>query len=158
MLQGKVRGGLLSLLFGKAFGFGDGDGVFGIIGKWGKDAYFDPKMLLVVGSGLGGENVAGLALPGRLEVFLESGFVIPDGSRKGIFRAQGGVKGGQRRLDDVPADEGASGLQAAIQKERRDHGFKGVGEDCGFVAASAEIFATAKAEERTEADAGCHLA
>ncbi len=61
---------------------------------------------------------------------------------------------GQGGLDDVFFDEGAGGVEAAVEVEGGDDGFEGVGEQGGLSAASALLFAAAEAQERAEVDAG----
>jgi hypothetical protein len=70
----------------------------------------------------------------------------------------GEVKIRQGGLDDVLFDEGAGGVEAAIEVEGCDDGFEGVGEECGLAAAAALFFAATEAEERAEVDASGDLA
>ena len=52
----------------------------------------------MVGAALGGEDVLGLAGAGGLEVFLEGGFVVADGSAEGVGAAgRGGDRAGWAR-------------------------------------------------------------
>ena len=55
-------------------------------------------------------------------------------------------------------DEGAGGVEAAVEIEGGDDGFEGVGEKSGLSAAAALLFAAAEAKERAEVDAGGDLA
>jgi hypothetical protein len=61
-------------------------------------------------------------------------------------------------LDDVLFDEGAGGVEAAIEVEGGDDGFEGVGKKGGLPAATALFFAATETEERAEVDAGGDLA
>ena len=112
----------------------------------------------MVGAALVGEDVVGLSGAGGLEVLLQGGFVVADGSAEGVAGLHGEVKIGQGGLDDVLFDEGAGGVEAAVEIEGGDDGFKGVGEKCGLPAAAALFFAAAEAEERAEVDASGDLA
>ena len=112
----------------------------------------------MVGAALVGEDVVGLAGAGGLEVLLEGGFVVADGSAEGVAALHGEVEIGQGGLDDVLFDEGAGGVEAAIEVEGGDDGFEGVGEQGGLAAAAALFFAATEAEERAEVDAGGDLA
>ncbi len=112
----------------------------------------------MVGTAGVGEDVVGLAKAGGLEMLLQGGFVVADGSAEGAGALQGEVKVGQGGLDDVFFDEGACGGEAAVEIEGGDDRFEGVGEESGLFAASALLFAPAEEEERTEVDAGGDLA
>jgi len=81
-------------------------------------------------------------------------------SRQGALLAgiQGEVKIGEGGLDDVPFDEGAGGVEAAIEIKGGDDGFEGVGEEGGLAAATALFLAATETEERAEIDAGGDLA
>jgi hypothetical protein len=148
-LEGEAGGVLLGFLFGGAVGFGDSAG--GAVGF--VDADFDAEALGVVGAGLVGEDVLGLAGSDGLEVFLEGGLVVADGSAEGIVGVQGGLEIRERGLDDLFFYEAACGGEAAVEVEGGDDGFEGVGEDGGFAAASAVLLTTAEADVVAEADA-----
>ena len=122
------------------------------------DADFDAEAFLVVGTALVGEDVVRLAGAGGLEMLLQRGFVIADGSAEGVAALHGEVKIRQGGLDDVLFDEGAGGVETAIEVEGCDDGFEGVGEECGLAAAAALFFAATEAEERAEVDASGDLA
>ena len=107
----------------------------------------------MVGTALRGEDVLGLAGSGGLEVLLEGGLVVADGSAEGLGGCQGAVKIGQRGLDDVVFDEGAGGVESAVEVESGDDGFEGVGEESGLLAASALLFSAAEAKVRPKVDA-----
>ena len=51
----------------------------------------------MVGAALGGEDVVGLAGAGGLEMLLQGGFVIADGSAEGVAGLQGEVEIGEGR-------------------------------------------------------------
>ncbi len=153
-LKGEACGVLLGLLLGGSFGFGESAGAAFLV----LDADFDAKALLMVGAALVGEDVVGLAGARGLEMLLQGGFVVADGSAEGVASLHGEVKIGEGGLDDVSFDEGASGVEAAVEIEGGDDGFKGVGEKRGLSAAAALFFAAAEAEERAEVDAGGDLA
>jgi hypothetical protein len=63
------------------------------------------------------------------------------------------VKVGQRGLDDVALDEGARGVESAVEVESGDDGLECVGEERGLLAASALLFSAAEAEQGSEVDA-----
>ena len=67
---------------------------------------------------------------------------------------QGEVEIGQGGLDDVLFDEGAGGVESAVEVEGGDDGFEGVGEQGGLLAAAALLFSAAEAEVSAEVDAG----
>ncbi len=94
-LEGEAGGLLLGLFFGGAFGFGEGAGASVFV----VDADFDAEALLVVGAALVGEDVVGLAGAGGLEVLLQGGFVVADGSAEGVagLRGRGGDRAGRAR-------------------------------------------------------------
>ena len=142
------------MFLGGSFGFGEGAGAALFV----FDADFDAEALLVVGAALVGEDVVGLAGAGGLEVLLQGGFVVADGSAEGVAALHGEVKIGEGGLDDVLFDEGAGGGEAAVEVEGGDDGFEGVGEKRGLSAASALLFAAAEEEVRAEVDAGGDLA
>jgi hypothetical protein len=96
----------------------------------------------------------GLAGSGGLEVLLQSGFVVADGSAEGVAGLQGNVQIGHGRRDDVLVDKGAGGGKATIEIKRCDDGFQGVGEDGWFLAATALLFSAAEEEMVSEVDAG----
>ena len=101
----------------------------------------------MVGAALGGEDVLGLAGSGGLEMLLQGGFVVADGSAEGVSGLQGEMEIGEGGLDDVFFDESASGVEAAVEIEGGDDGFEGVGEKSGFPAAAALFFAAAEAKK-----------
>jgi hypothetical protein len=68
------------------------------------------------------------------------------------------VKVWEGGLDDVPFDEEAGGIEAAIEVEGGDDGFESVGEKGGLAAAAALFFAATETEERAQVDAGGDLA
>ena len=141
-LEGEARGILLGLLLGGSFGFGECAGAAFFVG----DADFDAEALLMVGAALIGEDVVGLAGAGGLEMLLQGGFVVADGSAEGLAGLDGEVEIREGGLDDVLFDEGAGGVEAAIEVEGCDDGFEGVGEECGLAAAAALFFAATEAE------------
>jgi len=149
-----ARSLLLGLFLGGAFGFGEGAGAAVAIG----DADFDAEEFLVIGSALSGEDVLRLACSCGLKVFLESGLVVADGSGEGVAGAEGSVEVGDRGLDDVALDEGARGVETAVEVESGDDGFESVGEERGLLAAAALLFSAAKAEQCAETDAFCDAA
>src|SRR5438067_4790328 len=153
-LKGEARGVLLGLLFGGSLGFGESAGSSCLV----LDADFHAEALLMVGTALVGEDVMGLAGAGRLQVLLQRGFVVADGSAEGVAALHGEVKMGQSGFDDVLFDEGAGGVEATIEVEGGDDGFEGVGEKGGLAAATALFFAATETEERAEIDAGGDLA
>jgi hypothetical protein len=143
-------GGLLLCLFlGAAFRFGECSVASEAVG----DADFDAEELLVIGTALSSEDVLRLADSSGLEVFLEGGLVIANGSGEGVTGAEGAVQIGKRGLDDVVFDEGSGGVESAVEVEGGDDGFDGVGEESWLVAASALLFAAAEAKECPKADA-----
>ena len=142
-LEGEARGVLLGLFLGGAFGFGEGAGAALLI----VDADFDAEALLVVGAALVGEDVVGLAGSGGLEMLLQGGFVVADGSAEGVAGLHGDVEVGECGLDDVFFDEGTGGFEAAVEIERGDDGFEGVGEEGGLSSAATLLFAAAETEE-----------
>jgi hypothetical protein len=152
--DGEARGFLLGFLLGGAFRFAEGSEPAVFVA----DADFDAETLLMVGAALSDEGVVGLTEAGGLEVLLEGGFVVADGSAEGGAGFESEVEAGQRGLDDVLVDEGAGGVEAAIEIERGDDGFEGVGEERGFTAASALLFSAAEKKKRAELDAGGDLA
>jgi hypothetical protein len=99
----------------------------------------------------------GLASTGGLEAFLQGGFVVADGSAEGVAGLQGEVKVGHGGVDNVLFDECAGGGEATVEIEGGDDGFEGVGEDCGFFAATALLFSAAEEEMSAEVDAGGDL-
>ena len=149
LLEGEAGGFLLGLLFGGALGFGEGAGVAGGV----VDADFDAEALGVVGAGLIGEDVLGLAGSGGLEMLLKGGFVVSDGSAEGVAGVKGCVEIRECGLDDLFLDEAAGGGESAVEVEGGDDGFERVGEDGGFAASSAVLFATAEEDVVAEADA-----
>ena len=84
-LEGEARGVLLGLLFGGSLGFGEGAGAAFFV----FDADFDAEAFLMVGAALVGEDVVGLTGAGGLEMFLQRGFVVADGSAEGVAALQG---------------------------------------------------------------------
>jgi hypothetical protein len=84
--------------------------------------------------------------------------VVADGSAEGVAALHGEVKIREGGLDDVLFDEGAGGVEAAIEVEGGDDGFEGVGKKGGLPAATALFFAATETEERAEIDAGGDLA
>src|SRR5580704_13246790 len=111
----------------------------------------------MVGAALRGEDVVGLAGASGLEVLLQSGFVVADGSAEGVARLESEVKIGEGGLDDVLFDEGAGDIEAAVEIEGGDDGFEGIGEESGLSATTALFFASAEEEERAEVDARGYL-
>jgi hypothetical protein len=107
---------------------------------------------------LGGEDVLGLTGAYGLEVLLESGFVVTDGSGEGIAVVESGLEGWQGGLDDLLLDEAASGGEATVQVEGGDNGFYGVGKEGWLAAASTGLFAAAEADVVAEADPGGDVA
>jgi hypothetical protein len=148
-LESDSCGLLLGLLFSGAFGFGESPRAPGFV----VDANFDTESLLVIGTGLVGEDVTRLSKAGSLEMFLKGRFVVADGSREGIARLHGEVKVGQGWLDDVLIDKSAGGFETTVEVESGNNGFECVGEDGGLGAASALFFAAAKAEETAKINA-----
>jgi hypothetical protein len=65
---------------------------------------------------------------------------------------------GQRGLNDMPFDEGAGSVEAAVQVEGGDDSFEGVGEQRRLSAAACSFFAAAKTKERAEIDASRYFA
>ena len=108
------------------------------------DADFDAEALLVVGAALGGEDVLGLAGAGGLQMLLQRGFVVADGSAEGVAGLQRKVEIGQGGLDDLLFDEGAGGVESAVEIERGDDGFEGVGEQRRLFPAAALLFSAAE--------------
>lgn len=152
-LEGEAGGLLLGLLFCGSFGLGQGgEAAFLVV-----DADLDAEALLVIGAGLGGEGVVGLAGASGLEVLLEGGFVVADGSAEGAAGAHGEMEGGHSGVEDVLFDEGAGGREATVEIEGGDDGFEGVGEDGGLFAATALLFSAAEEETGSEVDAGGDL-
>ena len=84
--------------------------------------------------------------------------MVADGSGEGVFGVEGGLEAGERRVDDVAADEGAGRFETAIEIEGGDDGFECIGEDGGLLTATAEVFAAAEAKEGAEADVRCDSA
>jgi len=74
--EGNARCLLLGLLLGGAFGFGESACASVAVG----DTDFDAKELLLVRAALCGEDVLGLACSCGLEVRLQAGLVVADGS------------------------------------------------------------------------------
>jgi hypothetical protein len=140
---------LLGLLLGGAFGFGEGARATVAVG----DADFDAEELLVIRAALCGKDVLRLPRSGGLEVFLESGLVIADGSGEGVAGAEGSVELRDGGLDDVALDEGACSVESAVEVEGGDDGFEGIGEEGGLLAASALLFSAAETEQGSEVDA-----
>jgi hypothetical protein len=147
--EGDSRGLLLGLFLGGSFGLGEGPMTSLAVG----DSNLDAEELLVVGAALRGEDVLGLAGSGGLEVLLECGLVVADGSGEGVSRREGSMEVGDGGLDDVALDEGAGGFETAVDVQSGYDGFEGVGEESGLLAATALFFAAAEAEHGTEADA-----
>jgi len=154
LLEGDAGGLLLGSLFGGALGLGDGSGVSGGV----VDADFDAEALGVVGAGLVGEDVLGLASTDGLEVLLKSGFVVADGSAEGVVGLECGVEIRKGGLDDLLFDEAASGGEASVEVEGGDDGFECVGEDGGLATAFAVLFAAAEQDVVAEADAESDVA
>jgi len=153
-LEGDAGGFLLGLFFCVAFGFGEGSGTAEAVAY----ADFNAEAFLVVGAALGGEDVVGLAGTAGLEMFLKSGFVVADGPREGVAGLQGEVEIGEGRLDDMSLDEGAGGVEAAIEIEGGDDGFEGIGEQGWLFAAATLLFSAAEEKEVSQADAGGYMA
>jgi hypothetical protein len=149
-LEGKARGVLLGLLLRSSLGFGEGPGAALFI----LDPDFDAEAFLMVGAALVGEDIMGLASAGGLEVLLQCGFVVADGSAEGVAALHGEVKVRKGGLDDVLFDEGAGGVEAAIEIEGGDDGFEGIGEKGGLAAAAALFLAATETEKRAEINAG----
>jgi hypothetical protein len=147
-LEGEAGSVLLGLLLGGSFGFGEGAGASVFV----VDADFDSEALLVVRAALVGEDVEGLADPGGLQVFLEGGLVVADGPAEGIAGLESDVEARDCGLDDVFVDEGAGGVESAVEVERGYDGFESVSEESGLFAAAALLFAAAQTEMRAEAD------
>ena len=147
--EGDAGGLLLGLLLGGAFGFSEGACTSVAIG----DTYFDAEELLMVGATLCGEDVLWLACSRGLQVLLEGGLVIADGSGEGVAGREGTVEVGHRWLDDVALDEGASGVETAVEVKSSDDGFESVGEQRGLLTTAALLFAAAEAKHGSEADA-----
>ena len=94
--------------------------------------------------------IAGLLAVG-LEALLERGFEV---AGEGTF-LEGLLEIGQGGLDDLAADEGGGGGEAAVEIDGGDHGFEGVGEDGGLAAAAVAILTAAEAKEAAELEAAC---
>ena len=148
-LECDAGGLLLGLLFGGSFGLGKGAGAPVAVG----DADLDPEELLVIGAALGGEDVLRLACSGGLEMLLEGGLVVADGPGEGVACGEGAVEVGDGGLDNVALDEGARGVEPAVEVERGDDGLESVGEECRLLATTALLFATAEAKQGSKADA-----
>jgi hypothetical protein len=153
-LEGEPRSILLGLFLGGSFGFGEGARAALFV----LDADFDPKAFLVVGAALVGEDVVGLPGAGGLEMLLEGGFVVADGTAEGFAGLQCEVKIGEGWLDDVFFDEGAGRGETAVEVESSDDGFERVGKKSRLSAAAALFFPAAKKKERAEIDASCDFA
>ena len=107
----------------------------------------------MVGAGLAGEDVLGLASADGLEVLLEGGFVVADRSAERVAGFEGGVEIGQSGFDDLFFDEAAGGGESTVEVEGGDDGFEGVGQDGGLAAATALFLAAAEEDVVAEADA-----
>jgi hypothetical protein len=149
-LEGEAGSVLLSLLLGGSLGFGESARASFFVG----DADFDAEALLMVGAALVGEDVVGLARAGGLEMLLQGGFVIADGSAEGVAGVESDVEAGDGRLDYAFFDEGAGSVESSIEVERGYDGFESVGEESGLLAAAALLFPAAETEMRAEADGG----
>jgi len=152
-LEGEASGVLLGLFFGGSFGFGQRARASALVFY----ANFDAEALLMVGAALGGEDVVGLAGSVGLEVLLQGGFVIADGAAEGVAALQGKVEIGKSRFNDVFFDEGAGGIESAVEVEGGDDSFQGVGEKSWLSAAPTLLFAAAKKEQRAEVDSRGYL-
>jgi hypothetical protein len=140
---------LLGLLLGGAFGFSEGACASVAIG----DTYFNAEELLMVRATLCGEDVLWLTCSRGLQVLLEGGLVIADGSGEGVTGRESTVEVGDRGFDDVALDKGAGGVETAVEVKRGDDGFESVGEQRGLLPTAALLFAAAEAEHGSEADA-----
>jgi hypothetical protein len=149
LFEGDSGGLLLGLLLGGAFGLGEGPLAALSVGD--PDLYAEE--LLVIGAALGGEDVLRLAGAGSLEVLLESGLVIADGSGEGTSGGESTVKFRKRGLYDVAFDEGSRGVESTVEIKGGDDGLEGVGEERGFLSSAALLFAATEAEHGSESDA-----
>jgi hypothetical protein len=149
LLEGQSCGFLLGFLFGGAFGFGDGASGAGDI----VDTDFYAEAFGVVGAGLVGEDVLGLASANGLEMLLESGFVVADGSAERAAGVEGVVEFGQCGFDDLFFDEATGGGESTVEVEGGDDGLECVGEDGGLAAATALLFSAAEEDVVAETDA-----
>jgi hypothetical protein len=141
-LKGDPCGLLLSLFFCGAFGFGERTSASEAVGN----ADLDAEELLMVGPALGGEDILGLTRSGGLKVLLQGGLVVADGSAEGIAGAESSLEVGEGGHDDMALDEGAGDLESTVEVEGGYDGFEGVGEQGGFLAASALLFSPAETE------------
>jgi hypothetical protein len=148
-LKGDPGGLLLSLLFCEAFGFGERASASEAV----RDVNLDAEELLMVGPALGGEDILRLTCSGGLKVLLQGGLVVADGSAEGIAGAESSLEIGEGRLDDMALDKGTGHLESTVEIEGGYDGFEGVGEQGGFLAASALLFSSAEAEHGSETDA-----
>lgn len=148
-LEGDASSFLLGLLLGSTFGFGERART----SKTVANSNFYAEAFLMVGTALGGENVMGLAGSSRLEVLLQCGFVVTDGSTKGVARLHGEVEFRNGGLDDVPLNEGTSSSKTTVEVECSDDGFKGVSEQGGFLSTATLLLSATKKEEVSEANA-----
>jgi len=154
LFESDAGGFLLCLLLGGALGLGQSACASVTVG----DADFDTEELLMVRATLGGEDVLRLACSCGLEILLEGGLVVADGSGEGVACREGTVQIRDGGLDDVPLDEGAGSVQAAIEVEGGDYGFECIGEKGWLLAASTLFFSAAEPEHGSEADALSYLA
>jgi hypothetical protein len=106
----------------------------------------------VVGPALGGEDILRLTCSGGLKVLLQGGLVVADGSAEGIAGAESSLKIGEGGYDDMALDKGAGDLESTVEVEGGYDGFEGVGEQGGFLAASALLFSPAETEHGSEID------
>ncbi len=146
MGYGEAGGFLLRLLFGGAFGLGDGVIV---------DEDFYAEKTFMVGTGFFEQTVGGFRAVVGLEHLLEGGFVVADGGGELLA---GGEGAGSGVGENFALDEGSGGFQAGVEVEGRYEGFDDVGEEGGVGAGVIVLRGVAEKEVGAELEAGADLA
>ena len=106
----------------------------------------------MVGAGLFGKDVAGLAGAVGLQLLLQSGFEVTDRTGDGHGAIEESCETGLGGLDDFAVDELCCRNESAVEVNRGYDCFERVGEQSRLAMAARVLFAAAEAEHGAKRD------